>query len=154
MYSNTPFFVKGDLMSNVYDVEAEEIIKSAAEKLKPLINKPAYVGIVKSGAGRERPPQSPDFWYVRTASILRQVYLNGPIGVSRLRTRYGKRQEHVVHKKHHIKAGGSTIRDAMKELERIKFIKNTKKGRVIAPAGKSFMDKIAKEIKKEVNGNG
>ncbi|MEM0149806.1 MAG: 30S ribosomal protein S19e [Candidatus Micrarchaeaceae archaeon] len=133
-------------MSNAYDVKASELVKAAAEKLKPMIKKPAYVDIVKSGAGRERPPHDSDFWYIRTASILRQVYLNGPIGVSRLRTRYGKRQEHVVHRRHYMKAGGSIISDALKALEGLKFVKNTKAGRVITPQGQSFLDKISKEV--------
>ncbi len=133
-------------MSNVYDVKASELIKATAEKLKPMAKKPKYVDIVKSGAGRERPPQDPDFWYIRMASILRQVYVNGPVGVERLRTRYSKRQEHVVHKKHHIKAGGSIIRDALIELERLKLVKKAKGGRVITPEGQSFLDKISKEL--------
>ncbi|MGC8496198.1 MAG: 30S ribosomal protein S19e [Candidatus Micrarchaeia archaeon] len=137
-------------MSNIYDVKASELVKVAAEKLKPLVKKPDYVDYVKSGAGRERPPQDPDFWYIRTASILRQVYLNGPVGVSRLSTRYGKRQEHVVHKKHYIRAGGSIISDAFKELERIGFVKKAKNGRVITPKGQAFLDGISKELSNEV----
>jgi small subunit ribosomal protein S19e len=96
--------------------------------------------------GRERLPSDPNFWYIRSASILRQVYLNGPVGVSRLRTKYGCKQEHTVHHKHHVKAGGSIIRDALIELQKAGYVKNTKAGRVITPAGKSFMDKICKEI--------
>lgn len=133
-------------MSNVYDVKASDVVKMAAERLKESIKKPAYVDYVKSGANKERVPQDPDFFYMRTGSILRQVYLNGPIGVSKLRTRYGSRKEHVVHRRHHVKSGGSVIRDAMIELERINYVKNTKAGRVITPKGKSFMDKICKEL--------
>ncbi|MCL4373830.1 MAG: 30S ribosomal protein S19e [Candidatus Marsarchaeota archaeon] len=141
-------------MSNTYDVKASELIKTVAEKLKPMIKKPEYVDLVKSGAGRERPPQDPDFWYIRAASILRQVYINGPIGVSKLRTHYGKRQEHVVHKKHHIKAGGSIISDALKELERAKLVKRTNTGRVITAQGQSLLDKSSKELKSEVKSDG
>lgn len=135
-------------MANVYDVKASEVVKLAAERLKPQLKKPAYVDYVKSGSNKERVPQDPDFFFVRSASILRQVYVNGPIGVSKLRTRYGSRQEHNVHRKHHVKSGGSVIRDALQELERLKYVKNTKAGRVITPQGRSFMDKVAKEINK------
>jgi len=134
-------------MANVYDVKSSEVIRLAAERLKEKKMKvPYYVGFVKSGANRERVPQDPDFWYVRSASILRQVYLNGPIGVSKLRTRYGSRKEHVVHRRHHTKAGGSMIRDSFMELEKLGYVKNTKSGRIITPQGKSFMDKICKEL--------
>jgi small subunit ribosomal protein S19e len=133
-------------MANVYDVEPSLLIKAAAEQLRDKMKKPGYMNYVKSGAGRDRVPADPDFWYVRGASILRQVYLNGPVGVSRLRTRYGNRKESVVHKKHHVRASGSIIRDEFQQLEALKYVKNTKSGRVITPQGKSFLDKIAKGI--------
>jgi small subunit ribosomal protein S19e len=138
-------------MANIYDVKASDAIKLAAEGLKDKLPKPTYIDFVKSGANKERIPADPDFWYMRSASILRQVYLNGPIGVSRLRTRYGSRKEHVVHRRHHVRSGGSVIRDSLQGLEKIGFVKQAakgKKGRVITPAGKSFMDKIAKELNK------
>jgi small subunit ribosomal protein S19e len=136
-------------MANIYDVKASEVIKLAAERLKDKIKRPSYIDFVKSGANKERVPQDSNFFYVRSASILRQVYLNGPIGVSRLRTRYGSRKEHVVHRRHHVKAGGSIIRDALQGLEKAGYIKQSAgldKGRVITAQGKSFMDKIAKEL--------
>lgn len=133
-------------MVTVYDVKASDIIGLAAERLKDKIKKPAYMSFVKSGSGRERMPSNANFWYVRSASILRQVYMNGPVGVSRLRTRYGNKKEHVVHRKHHVKAGGSIIRDALIELGKVGYVKNTKAGRVITPQGRSFIDKICKEL--------
>lgn len=135
-------------MANIYDVKASEAIRLAAERLKDKMKKPVYIDFVKSGSGRERVPQDPNFWYIRSASVLRQVYINGPIGVSRLRTRYGNRKGGVVHRKHHAKAGGSIIREALQELEKLNYVKNTKAGRVITPAGRSFLDKISKEINK------
>jgi small subunit ribosomal protein S19e len=129
-------------MANVYETKASTVIEAAAQALKGKVKKPAYVDFVKSSMGRERAPASPDFWYVRCASILRKVYLNGPIGVSRLRTWYGNKKEHVIHKKHYVKAGGSIIRDALIELEKLNYVKTTKEGRVITPQGKSFLDKI------------
>lgn len=136
-------------MSNIFDVKGSAVVKLAAQKLKEKIKKPDYLNYVKSGANKERPPADPDFWWVRSASILRQVYVNGPVGVSRLRTRYGSRKEHVIHRRHHVDAGGSVIRDSLIALETIKFVKRTKKGRVITPEGKSFMDKLSSEIGKQ-----
>ncbi|MFI5412434.1 MAG: 30S ribosomal protein S19e [Candidatus Micrarchaeales archaeon] len=134
-------------MANIYDVKASDFIKLASERLKEKMKKPSYIDFVKSGANKERIPQDPDFWYVRSASVLRQVCINGPVGVSRLRTRYGSRKEHVVHRRHHARAGGSIIRDSLIELEKLNFVKNTKSGRVITPQGTSFIDKICKELK-------
>ncbi len=52
-------------------------------------------------------------------------------------------------KHHHRRAGGSIIKDAFDVLEKNNYIKKTKKGRVIAPAGKSLLDKMSNEILKE-----
>ncbi len=136
-------------MANVKDVDPDALIRKTAEKLKEAnIQKPAYVDFVKSGAGKDRVPQQEDFWYIRCASLLRQVYLNGPIGISRLRTRYGNRKEHGVRRHHHYKAGGSIIKDGLDALEKLGYIKKTKAGREITNAGKAFLDKISNEILK------
>jgi small subunit ribosomal protein S19e len=133
-------------MVNAYDVKASELVKETAKLLKDRITKPEYINYVKSGANRERAPLDPDFWYVRNASILRQVYLNGPIGVSRLRVRYGSRKEHSVHRRHYTPGGGSIIRDALQALEKIELIKKTKQGRIITPKGKALIDKLSRDI--------
>ena len=134
-------------MANVNDVDGSALIKKVSEKLKSAgVAKPAYVEYVKTGAGKERVPFDIDFYFVRCASLLRQVYLNGPIGVSRLRTRYGARKGHTVHRHHHKRSGGSVIKDAFDSLEKLNYIKKTPKGRVITPTGKSFMDKASNEI--------
>ena len=134
-------------MANVYQVEPGKLIGVAAQRLKAKgIAKPKYIDYVKSGPSRERIPDNKDFWYVRSASILRQVYLSGPIGVERLRTRYGSRKGHVVSRHHHANAGGSIITDSLNALEKAGYIKKGNSGREITPSGKSFLDKIANEI--------
>ena len=66
-------------MANVYEVKAAELVKLASQRLKEKdMKKPAYVDFVKSGPSKERVPHEREFWFVRSASILRQVYLNGP----------------------------------------------------------------------------
>lgn len=134
-------------MANVFEVDANTLIEKTATKLKTdKIAKPAYIDFVKSGPSKDRVPQSEDFWYIRCASILRQVYINGPIGVSKLRTRYGGRKGHRVRPHYHMRAGGSMIKDAFDALEKQGYIKKAKVGRVIAPKGKSLLDKISNEI--------
>ncbi|MEM3227658.1 MAG: 30S ribosomal protein S19e [Candidatus Micrarchaeaceae archaeon] len=135
-------------MSNVYDVKPSELVSAAAQALKEKIKKKEYINYVKSGAGKERPPQSDDFWYTRSASLLRQIYINGPVGVGRLSTRYGSKKEHTVHRKHHVRAARGIIRDMLQELENAKLVKKEKSGRIITPQGKSFLDKLATQIMK------
>jgi len=134
-------------MANVLDVDGSMLIRKASEKLKSEgVVAPGYVTFVKSGPSRERVPSDPDFYFVRCASLLRQVYLNGPIGISRMRTKYGTRKLHTIHRHHHKRAGGSVIKDAFDSLEKLKLVKTTPKGRIITSTGKSFLDKVSNEL--------
>src|SRR5580658_383180 len=134
-------------MANVLEVDAQKLITVTAGKLKESgIPRPKYIDFVKSGPGKERVPESEDFFYARCASILRQVYLKGPIGISKLRTKYGSKRAHWVRRHHHYRAGGSIIKDAFDALEKKGYIKTTKTGRIITPGGKSFLDKLSNEI--------
>jgi small subunit ribosomal protein S19e len=134
-------------MANVYEVDSGKLVGVAAQRLKEKgIAKPVYADYVKTGPSKERIPSQKDFWYIRSASLLRQVYVSGPVGVSRLRTRYGSRKGHVVSRHHHMRAGGSMITDALNALEKAGYVKKGKQGREITASGKSFLDKIANEI--------
>lgn len=136
-------------MANIFEIESDQLVKRTAEKLREQnISKPSYVDYVKSGAGRDRAPTDDSFWYMRCASILRQTYVNGPIGISKLRTRYGNRKRHVVTHPHHKRAGGSIIKDAFDTLEKAGYVAKTKDGRTITDKGKSFLDKVANELLK------
>lgn len=133
-------------MVTVYDVEPNKLISSAAKKLKDMnIEKPQFVGLVKTGSHAQRPPSEEDFWYVRCASILRQAYVNNIIGVQRLRRHYGGRKRRGVKPQKHAPAGGSTIRKAMQELEKAGLLKKEKEGRMLTPKGRALLDGVAKE---------
>ncbi|MEM0074619.1 MAG: 30S ribosomal protein S19e [Candidatus Micrarchaeaceae archaeon] len=137
-------------MSNIYEVDAQRLVEEVAKKLKEQnLAKPEYIGLVKSGAGRERVPSNEDFWYVRSASLLRRIYINGPVGISRLRTYFGNRKKHrSVIKHHHYKASGSILTDSLNSLERLGYVAKTKSGRIITPKGRSLLDKTANELAK------
>lgn len=133
-------------MVTPFDVEANKLIGTAATKLKEMkISKPDFVGVVKSGAHAERPPSTEDFWYVRCASILRQAYVNGTVGVQKLRRHYGGKKRRGVKPARHASAGGSTIRKAMQELEKAGLLSKDKAGRTLTPKGRAFLDSAAKE---------
>ncbi len=133
-------------MVTVYDVEPNKLIAKAAEKLKEMkLEKPAFVGMVKSGAHAQRPPSDDDFWYVRCASILRQAYVNENVGINRLRRHYGGNKSRGVRPARHSPAGGSTIRKAMQQLEKAGLLAKQKVGRTLTAKGRKFLDAAAKE---------
>ncbi|MCM8830606.1 MAG: 30S ribosomal protein S19e [Candidatus Omnitrophica bacterium] len=139
-------------MVNVYDIEPLKLIKRVAKKLKEDgLEKPDWVGKVKSGAHKERLPQDEDFWYIRCASILRNAYVNPTIGVGRLRVHYGARKKRGVKPERQRKAGGKIIRKAIQELEKLKYLQKVKNGvgREITNKGRKLLDNLAYEIYKE-----
>jgi small subunit ribosomal protein S19e len=136
-------------MVTALDVDANDLIGNVAVKLKEMkIKKPAFVGLVKTGPQAERPPEQEDFWYLRCASVLRQAYVKDNIGTNRLRSHYGGAKNRGVRPEKHVKAGGSTIRKAMQELEKAGLLKKEKVGRSLSPAGRKLLDASAKEVYK------
>jgi len=141
-------------MTSIYDVEPNELIAKAAEELKKLkeLTPPSWASFVKTGAHRERPPANPDWWYFRAAAVLRAIYKLGPIGVSKLRTKYGGAYSKSMSPERFFKGSGSIIRKVLQQLEKAGFVKQgakgIHKGRIITPKGISFLDKIADNISK------
>ena len=78
-------------MTTVYDVPPNHLIDAVAEELKSSgkIEPPEWAAFAKTGVNKEMPPVNPDWWFVRCASVLRRIYIDGPVGVSRLRSYYG-----------------------------------------------------------------
>lgn len=135
-------------MTTALDVEANKLIEKLASKLKTMgIQKPKFVGLVKTGSHNQRPPESDDFWYFRCASIMRQAYVNNVVGTNRLRRHYGGRKSRGVAPQHRRQAGGSTIRKGMQSLEKAGLLTKLKVGRTLSPKGRKLMDGVAKEIK-------
>lgn len=147
-------------MSFAQDVEPTQLIKNVKEKLKemPELKKPEWATFVKTGVSKERAPYDPEWWYMRQASILRKIMIHGPLGVSKLRTKYGSKKGRGHKGEHFEKASGKIIRTILQQLEKADLIKQAEKGvhkgRIATPKGISLVDKIAVQIKKEAkNGN-
>ncbi|MCS7119126.1 MAG: 30S ribosomal protein S19e [Archaeoglobaceae archaeon] len=136
---------------SVYDVPAELLIKKVAEKLKNVISQPEWANFVKTGINRERSPEQRDWWYTRVASIFRRIYIDGPVGIERLRTFYGGRKRRGVRLAHFAKGSGAIVRNALHQLEQLGYVTKTKEGRILTPSGRAFLDKVAREIKEEIS---
>ena len=130
----------------VFDVPADALIKLVAADLKKQgFQKPEWVTFVKTGTNRERSPDSPDWFFERTASILYRIYKKGPLGTESLRTYYGGKKRRGVRKPHFRKAAGKILRICLQQLEKEGFVKKSKKGRVITAKGQSYLNRKAKE---------
>lgn len=141
-------------MPTPYDVPPAVLIEQLAKYLKDnvdVIRPPEWAPYVKTGSHAERLPQNPDWWYIRCASLLRKIYLMGPIGVEHLRSEYGGRKNMGVRPEHTRKGGGAIIRKALQQLEEAGFIETVRgKGRVITLEGRKLLDSLAAKIKKDL----
>ena len=139
-------------MTTVFDVPADLLIEKVAEEFKnnEKINSPAWSNFVKTGVHKERKPENADWWYVRCASIIRRVYMDGPVGVMSLRTFYGGKKDRGVTPEVFKKGSGAIIRNALHQLEDAGYVEKVEGGRVVSPQGRSFLDKTAGEIIKDI----
>jgi len=139
-------------MAKVYDIPADTLIKKLAQILKSEdINPPEWISFVKTGVHADKPPQQVDWWYTRCASILRKIYLNGPISIADMRSVYGGGKARGYGIASHRYAGGAIIRNAVHGLEKLGYVEKVeKKGRVVTKQGMQKLDKLSTEILKEL----
>ena len=141
-------------MPTPYDVPASLLIDRLARYLKnnvDPIKPPEWAPFVKTGVHKERPPENPDWWYIRCASLLRKIYIKGPIGVERLRSENGGRKDRGVRPEHTMKGSGAIIRNALKQLEEANLVKTVNgKGRIVTSEGRRLLDLLSTEIKREL----
>ena len=131
------------------EINPDKLVSGLAAVLKEkgAVNPPQWSEFVKTGVHAERPPENPDWWFVRAASVLRQVYMRGPIGVGKLRNWYGGRKKRGSRPERHRRAGGKIIRTCLQQLEAAGLIIKEGPGRKITPKGQSLMDKVAASLK-------
>jgi small subunit ribosomal protein S19e len=136
------------------DVPASKLIQKLAKYLKEnvdAVTPPAWASMAKTGTHVEKQPQDPDWWYVRSASLLRKIYVHGPVGIEKLRADYGGRKNYGVKPGHVAKAGGSIVRKALQQLETAGYIATFKpRGRKLTREGRKLLQELAEELSKEL----
>ncbi len=140
-------------MATIFDADIQKSIEKIASSLKSVIKIPEWAKYVKTSSGKERPPEDPEWYLKRAASILVKIYKKGPIGVSKLRIKYGTKKNRGHNPEKFVKASGKIIRNILQQLDNAGLTSFKKegvhKGRIIAPKGKSLVDKNAVIIKNE-----
>jgi small subunit ribosomal protein S19e len=145
----TPGIWGQNTMATIYDINPSELIEKASKELKKTktVQMPEWAMVVKTGPAQERQPSDLDWWYLRSASILRKVYTKGPIGVSKLRTFYGKKKNRGVKPERFYKASGKIIRTILQQLEAEGLIRATEKGvhkgRIVTGKGQALLDQLS-----------
>jgi small subunit ribosomal protein S19e len=135
-------------MVSVNDVPSDRLIGAVAEQIKglPGLASPEWARWVKTGSHAERPPSSSDWWFTRAASLMRKLYLHGPVGLTDLERAYGGSKALNYFPKHHRDAGGSSIRKILQQLEQAELVTKTPRGRVLSSKGRGLLDKASRQI--------
>ena len=141
-------------MTTPHDVPASKFIAKLAKYVKENVEEvqpPAWAAFAKTGSHVEKQPQDPDWWYTRSASILRKVYIHGPIGIEKLRADYGGRKNFGVKPEHAVKAGGNSIRKILQQLEAAGLIQTASpQGRKMAPKGRKLLQEVAEDLQNDM----
>jgi len=145
-------------MTTLYDVPAEDLIEAIAEHLadEDAVERPEWVDYVTTGVGRELPPEQPDFWERRAASLLRKVAVDGPVGVGSLSTAYGGTKDgsnrYQVRPPRRSGASRKIIRTALQQLADAGYLRAQEgQGRVVTGEGRALLDDTASELIEELD---
>ena len=134
-----------------FDVATAPNGKEGLKKIKEF-EMPQWAYFIKTSVTRARPPFEPEFWYKRAAGILRQIYIRKIVGVNRLRTRYGGRQDRGMKPPHFREGSGKIIRVILQQAEKAGFTekmkggKGKKSGRKLTEKGNQWMNEIAASL--------
>ena len=139
-------------VARVPDVPPDVLIARLADALREEdIPAPAWTPFVKTGVHADKPPQDRQWWHVRCASLLRKIYVHGPVGIRQLRDEYGGGKPRGYGAAHHRPAGGAIIRTAVHGLEKLGYVERSGNGgRMVSSAGSRKLDRMATEILKEM----
>tara|TARA_B100000686_G_C16453060_1_gene793126 strand:+ start:365 stop:817 length:453 start_codon:yes stop_codon:yes gene_type:complete len=138
-------------MTTHYDVPGEHLIDALANSLKSVeaIQPPQWSDFVKTAVHREQSPSEPDWWYFRSASVLRKIGIVGPIGTERLAKHYSGSRDRGSKPNRSNNGSRKVLRLIMQQLEIAGFIEKSRKGgRGLTSKGQSILDNTAFGVKK------
>jgi small subunit ribosomal protein S19e len=137
-------------MTTLYDIPAELLLPRLAEELKKRkeIQPPPWAAFAKAGVHQQMPPEDPDWWFIRAASVLRRLYIDGPVGVQRMRTAYGGKRDRGSSPFQFRKGGGSALRKVLQQLEAAGLVAKDRTGRSLSVDGRKLLDAVAHGLRK------
>lgn len=138
-------------MTHPVDVPPAVLLPRLAEELRsrPGIAPPGWAAFAKTGVHKSKAPATPDWWWVRSASLLRKIHLIGPIGVEQLASEYGGKRDRGS-KPYHARSGSRSItREIIAQLEGAGLVRPEKnRGRMVTADGQRMLDRVARETLK------
>jgi small subunit ribosomal protein S19e len=136
-------------MTHPQDVPPSRLLPKLAEELRNrrVVEPPPWATFVKTGVHKERAPTQLDWWYLRSASVLRKIYLQGAIGVERLSAEYGGKRDRGSAPYHARTGSRAILREILHQLEKAGLVQPFKtRGRRVSPEGAKLLDAVSREV--------
>src|SRR3990167_10669987 len=115
-------------MVSARDADQGKLVTKMSVQLKEHVEMNEWEKFVKTGMSRERQPEQADWYYLRSASVLRKIYNDGPVGVEKLRSYYGGLHRRGHKPAHFAKGGGKILPAILQQLESAGYVRKEKKG--------------------------
>jgi small subunit ribosomal protein S19e len=138
-------------MTHPTDVPPSVLLPRLASELKArqAVAPPTWAAFVKTGVHVQRAPTQSDWWYLRSASVLRKIYLKGNTGIARLSSEYGGKRDRGSAPYHARTASRSVLREIVHQLEQAGLVQVYKnRGRRLSAEGSKLLDSLSKDTLK------
>ena len=140
-------------MATAYDVPADKLITRLAQELEKIdtLKPPAWAVFVKTGRHREKSPANDAWWHVRSAAVLRKIYIDGPIGTTRIAAAFGGKADRGSKPNKAVRGSRAIARTTVKQLEKSQLVQKDKDGgRVVTGKGRKLVDGLSTQLLKEM----
>ena len=138
-------------MTHPTDVPPSALLPKLAGQLKAqnLVRPPVWASFVKTGVHKQRAPSQGDWWYLRSASVLRKIYLHGTTGVARLAADYGGKRDRGSAPYHARTGSRAVLREIVHQLEKSGLVQPYKnRGRRLSAQGQQLLDVTSRDVLK------
>jgi small subunit ribosomal protein S19e len=136
-------------MTHPVDVPPAALLPRLAQELRTRqsVKPPEWAAFVKTGVHKEKAPSQPDWWYLRSASVLRKIHLKGPVGVEHLAAEYGGKRDRGSSPYHARTGSRSVTREIVQQLQGSGLVRPEKNlGRRLTSEGQRLLDTISREV--------
>jgi len=141
-------------MTHPADVPTSALLPRLATELKnrQAVVPPPWASFAKTGVHKQRAPTQPDWWYLRSASVLRKIYVRGDIGIVRLSAEYGGKRDRGSAPYHARSGSRAVLREIVQQLEKSGLLQPYKtRGRRVSPAGMKLLDSVSRDLLTELS---
>lgn len=140
-------------MTHPVDVPPSALLPKLAAELRSreAVRPPEWAPFVKTGVHKQQAPTQPDWWYLRSASVLRKIYLDGSTGIQRLSAEYGGKRDRGSAPSHARTGSRAVLREIVHQLEKSGLVQPLKnRGRRVSPEGQRLLDRVARGVLEEL----